>query len=29
MSEVLGAIVDRFSDEYGKIELKSADAKKR
>ena len=29
MSEVLAAIVHRLSEEYGKIELKSDDGKKR
>jgi vacuolar protein sorting-associated protein 54 len=29
LAEVLGAIVSRLGEEYGKIELKSDDAKKR
>lgn len=29
LAEVLGAIVSRLGEEYGKVELKSDDAKKR
>jgi vacuolar protein sorting-associated protein 54 len=29
LAEVLGAIVTRLSEEYGKVELKSDEAKKR